>query len=43
MWKRISWVLLGSSFALLLAGLVIAAWRWTKERGKGRNRTAPIR
>ncbi len=29
----LKWAFLAASFALLLAGVVIAAWRWIKERG----------
>jgi hypothetical protein len=30
----LKWAFLAGSFALLIAGMVIAAWRWIKERGK---------
>jgi hypothetical protein len=30
----LKWVFLAVSFALLIAGAVIAAWRWIRERGK---------
>jgi hypothetical protein len=28
----VKWLLVGGSFVLLLAGLVIGVWRWVRER-----------
>jgi hypothetical protein len=30
----VKWLLIGGSFALLLAGIVIGAWRWASERSR---------
>jgi hypothetical protein len=32
----LKWGFLGASFVLLFGGIVIAAWRWTKQRVRGR-------
>jgi len=33
----LKWGLLGASFLLLLGGIVIAAWRWMKQRARGQS------
>jgi len=33
----LKWSLLGASFVLLVVGIVVAVWRWFKQRGRGRS------
>jgi hypothetical protein len=35
MFTALKWGFLGVSFVLLLGGIVVAAWHWTKERARG--------
>jgi hypothetical protein len=35
LFTMLKWSFLGASFALLVAGIVVGAWRWFKRMGRG--------